>query len=326
MSGKLFHAPFLSHHPDFLLKAVVERNQKKAKQDYPDIKSYDTIQQLLADESLDLIVINTPNYLHFEHTALALKSKKHVLVEKPFTATSAQANILFELADTEKRQIFFYQNRRWDSDFCSVKQVLAEGKLGKLIELHIRFERYRNEIGPKTFKEQALPASGLLYDLGPHLLDQAISLLGKPSNFYKVLGKNRQDTVVDDFFFIHLSYPNHVNVFIYSSMLVIQPQPAYVLHGTCGSFIKARSDVQENQLLNGIKPIDPDFGIEKPQHHGFLTTIDAHGNRQETTIKAEKGNYMQLFEAVFQSIVYQKPYPITPAQILLQLEILESKP
>ncbi|MFD2285506.1 oxidoreductase [Pedobacter petrophilus] len=324
MSGKVFHAPFLNAHDGFALKAIVERSKKNATNDYPDVLSYDHMDELLNDEEIELVVVNTPNNLHYEHSKLALQKGKHILVEKPFTATSAQAKELFELADEVGKQILFYQNRRWDSDFTAVKKVLASGKLGKLNEMHLRYDRYRNVIGPKAFKEQAIEASGLLYDLGPHLLDQVISIFGKPETYHKVLGKNRKDTLVDDFFAIQLNYPDSVNVFVTSSMLVVNPQAAFVLHGVKGSFIKERADVQEEQLLAGQKLTDAGYGIEPDGKQGLLTTIDEQGNKTEEIIASEVGSYLPLFDAVYQAIVNDKPYPVTREHVLAQLEILES--
>jgi predicted dehydrogenase len=324
MSGKVFHAPFLQAHSGFNLKAMVERSHKNAVNDYPNITSYNSVDELLNDEEIELVVINTPNNLHYEHSRAALSKHKHILVEKPFTATAAQAKELFELADSVGKQIFFYQNRRWDSDFTSVRKVIENGKLGKLNEMHLRYDRYRNVIGPKAFKENPVEASGLLYDLGPHLLDQVISLFGKPLSFYKVLGKNRVGTLVDDYFSIQLSYPDSVNVFVTSSMLVVDPQAAFVLHGVDGSFIKQRADIQEEQLLAGMKLTDEGYGIEAEGKAGLLTTIDADGRKTEEIIKSEVGSYLPLFEAIYQAISNNKPYPVTRENVLTQLEILES--
>lgn len=324
MSGKVFHAPFLNAHDGFNLKAVVERSHKNAVNDYPNITSYNSVDELLNDEEIELVVINTPNNLHYEHSKAALNAHKHILVEKPFTANTEQAKELFELADSVGKQIFFYQNRRWDSDFTSVKKVLESGKLGKLVEVHLRYDRYRNVIGPKAFKEKPVEASGLLYDLGPHLLDQVIGLFGKPLSFHKILGKNRAGTLVDDYFSIQLSYPNSVNVFVTSSMLVVNPQPGFILHGVNGSFIKQRTDIQEEQLLAGMKLTDPGYGVEPANKYGLLTTIDADGNKTEETIPSEVGSYLPLFEAVYQAITNNQPYPVTRKDVLVQLEIIES--
>ncbi len=324
MSGKVFHAPFLDTHEGFSLKAVVERSKKNAINDYPQITSYNSVDELLNDEEIELVIVNTPNNLHYEHSKAALQKGKNILVEKPFTATSAQAKELYKLADEVNKQIIFYQNRRWDSDFTSVKKVLASGKLGKLNEMHLRYDRYRNVIGPKAFKEQAIEASGLIYDLGPHLLDQVISIFGKPLNYHKILGKNRVGTAVDDYFSIQLTYPDSIFVFVTSSMLVVNPQAAFVLHGVNGSFIKQRADIQEEQLLAGMKLNDEGYGVELNGNEGILTTIDAEGNKTKEVIPSELGSYLPLFDAAYLALNHEKPYPVTREDIITQLEILES--
>ena len=188
----------------------------------------------------------------------------------------------------------------------------------------MRYDRYRNVIGPKAFKENPIAASGLLYDLGPHLLDQVISLFGKPLSYHKILGKNRVGTLVDDYFSIQLSYPNSLQVFVTASMLVVNPQAGFVLHGVNGSFIKQRTDIQEEQLLAGMKLTDPGYGIEPASKDGLLTTIDAEGHKTEEMIPSEVGSYLPLFEAVYQAINNNKPYPVTREDVLTQLEIIES--
>jgi len=324
MSGKIFHAPFISAHPGFKLHAVTERHQKNADKDFPGIISYDHTDDLIADENIDLIVINTPNNTHYDYAKQALNAGKHILVEKPFAATSAEAKEIFELAKSLGKKVFVYQSRRWDSDFNAVKAIVKSGKLGKLSEVHFRYDRYRVSIGVKSFKEEPVAASGLLYDLGPHLLDQAISLFGKPDSFQKILGNNRPGTQVDDYFSIHLSYPNSVNVFVHSSMLIVDVQPSFILHGQDGSFIKERADVQEEQLLKGINPNDPGFGTEARGKEGKLTLIDQNGDRTQELIPSETANYLSIFEAIYQSLVNNQPFPVEEQQVLTQLEILEA--
>ncbi|WP_316837500.1 Gfo/Idh/MocA family oxidoreductase [Pedobacter nutrimenti] len=324
MSGKVFHAPFIDAHPGFKLYAVTERHQKQATTDYPGVISYTTIDDLLDDQQIELVVINTPNFTHFDFAKKALQKGKHILVEKPFAATAAEAQELFDLARSVDKKVFVYQNRRWDSDFIAIKKVLEEGTLGKLSEVHFRFDRYRASIGPKTFKEEPIAASGLQYDLGPHLLDQVISIFGKPLHFHKVLGKNRVNTQVDDFFSIHLSYPDSVNVFVHANMLVTDIQPAFVIHGTKGSLIKYRADVQEEQLLKGIKPTEETYGAEEKGKEALLTVLNAEGQKEQVYIPSEKGNYLPLFEAVYDALTKGKPYPVEESQILTQITILES--
>ncbi|MET1055917.1 MAG: Gfo/Idh/MocA family oxidoreductase [Pedobacter sp.] len=325
MSGKLFQGPFINAHPGFKLYAVTERHQKNAEKDFPGIVSYDTTDELIADENIDLIVINTPNFLHYENAKKALQAGKHILVEKPFAANTEEANEIFELADKLGKKVFVFQSRRWDSDFNAVKQIVESGKLGKLSEVNFRYDRYKAGIGVKSFKEELVPATGLQYDLGPHLLDQVISLFGKPEAFHKILGKNRPGTKVDDYFSIHLSYPNSLNVFVHASMLVVDVQPSFVLHGENGSFIKERADIQEEQLLRGIKPNDAGFGVEARGKEGRLTLIDKNGERTQELVPSESATYLSLFEDVYQSVVNDKPFPVKREQILAQLEILQAQ-
>lgn len=324
MSGKVFHAPFIDGHPGFNLHAITERHQKNAAKDYPGIISYDRVEDLLADKTIDLVIINTPNHTHYAYAKMALQAGKHILVEKPFTATTVQAKEIFDLARTLGKKALIYQNRRYDSGFNAAKRVIESGQLGKLVEVHFRYDRYRNEIGPKSFKEEPVEASGLSYDLGPHLLDQAICLFGKPEQYRKTLSKNREKTQVDDYFFIHLSYPNELHVFLTASMLVADIKDAFVINGTMGSFSKNHADVQEQQLIDGMKPTDPMYGIEKSADAGRLTLVTENGGRTSTNIPSTKGDYMALFEAVYQTIAHNQAYPITEEAILTQLEILES--
>lgn len=324
MSGKLFHAPFLSVHPGFNLRAVTERNEQKAHKDYPGITSYNSIDELMDDPAIDLIVVNTPNYSHYDYTRQALLKGKHVLVEKPFAATAEEAQALFDLAREVGKQVFVYQNRRWDSDYLAVKRVIDSGVLGKLAEVHIRFDRYRNTIGPKTFKEELVPATGLQYDLGAHLLDQAINLFGKPLNFYKILGLNRQGTKVDDYFHFHLEYPDSLQVFVCSSMLVPDPQAAFVVHGEQGSLVKYRADIQEAQLLKNIRPGSEGYGEEPVELAATLTRMNPDGSKRQEQLVSETGSYMPLFDGVYQGIVNNVPYPVTEEQVLTQLRILEA--
>jgi scyllo-inositol 2-dehydrogenase (NADP+) len=324
MSGKVFHAPFVSTHPGFNLQGIVERNHKIATQDYPNIRSYNSVDELINDQTIDLVIVNTPSYTHYEYAKKALQAGKHILVEKPFTATTTEAKELFNLAKKVGNKALVYQNRRYDSGFNAVKKVIESGKLGKLVEVHFRYDRYRNEIGPKFFKEEPYAASGLSYDLGPHLLDQAISLFGMPKKYHKVLTKNRDNTKVDDYFTIQLEYPNELIVFLTASMLVADIQNAFVINGMMGSFSKNHADVQEEQLLNGMKPTDSKYGIENPADAGKLILVTADGGRKSEIILSEKGDYNGIFEAVYQNIINDVKYPITEEDILMQLEILES--
>jgi len=325
MSGRIFHAPFVSTHPGFKLKGVVERTKKIASTIYPDIISYNNIDELLNDAEIELIIVNTPNNLHFEHTKQALKAGKHVLLEKPAARTVAEVKELFELAQQAGRRLLLYQNRRYNSDFLSVKEVIESGRLGKLIEVSFRFDRYRAAISPKAFKEKASAGTnGLVYDLGPHLIDQAIHLFGKPLSFHKVTAAHREGSEVDDYFHIHLTYPNQLNVYLTSGLLMAQPQPGYIVHGALGSFVKDRTDVQEDQLDKGMMPTDFNFGIEPAGSEGQLTLIGPDGAKQMEQVENVKGDYNGIFDAVYQAIRHNAIYPVTEEHIAWQTEILQA--
>lgn len=326
MSGTLFHAPFLKVHPGFDLTAVVERSEKKAHLQFPDIKSFGSVDEIIADPDIELIIVNTPNYTHFEYALKAIRSGKHVLVEKPFAVSSNEAKLLFEEAKKYNRYVLPFQNRRYDSDFLSVTEVIGSNKLGQLVEVHIRYDRYRYTIGPKVAKETPMPGSGLLYDLGPHLLDMVILLFGKPIGWTKTLGHYRPKTQVNDYATIHLKYPHQLQVFVTMSMLVSDLQPAFIINGTRGSYVKNRTDIQEEQLLEKMSPTDLLYGLEKADNEGILTLIDEEGKRSQERISSGKGSYLNLFNAVYDTLKNNKSYPITEEQIIQQIIILEENP
>ncbi|KUG08289.1 Gfo/Idh/MocA family oxidoreductase [Solirubrum puertoriconensis] len=323
MSGQVFQAPFVAAHPGFALRAVVERTRKQAQQRYPNIISYNSVTELLSDPAIELVIVNTPNDSHVELTRQALQAGKHVLLEKPVATTPAEVQELWQLARSVNRQIFAYQNRRWDSDFQLVQQVVASGQLGQLAEVTFRFDRYKLPLHHKLFKETPdLPGSGLLFDLGPHILDQALSLFGRPARVRRTLGRFRPGSQVDDYFQLQLLYPSGPLVTLVSGLVIAQPLPAYVLHGTLGSFQKSRADVQEAQLLEGLTPLDAAYGLEPGSEAGLLTLVGADGQKTRQTLTPPKGDYLQLFEAVYQSLRNGAAYPITEEHMLWQLQAL----
>ena len=323
VSGKLFHAPFLKEHPGFEFTAVVERSKKKAHLDYPNIKSYNSVDEILLDDSIELIVVNTPNETHFEFALKAIKANRHILVDKPFTAKASQAKQLFKEAQMNHVLVFPFQNRRYDSDFLSVKKVIESGKLGNLIEAHFRYDRYSNAINENSWKEVPGPGSGVIYNLGSHTIDGVISMFGMPLKWSKYPSYVRPNTQVVDYVHIHLLYPNNLQVFVTISFLVADPQPAFIMHGTLGTYKKNRTDVQENQLNEAMLPDNLLYGVELPESEGLLTTIDSNGLKKQKKITAEKASYMNVFEDVYQTMRLGKDYPITEEQMIAQLEILE---
>lgn len=325
MSGRVFHAPFISAHPGFELKAVVERHQKKAISLYPGITSYNSVDELLADDEIELAIINTPNNTHFDFAMQALAAGKHVLIEKPAAVTTRQVKLLYDLGRKMNKRVMVYQNRRWDSDFLSVKEIIESGRLGKLIEVHFRFDRYKPTLSPKLFKEtKSAAANGLVYDLGPHLIDQAISIFGRPLSFKKTTATHRESSEVVDYFNFHLAYPHQLNVYLTSGLLIAAQLPAFVVHGTLGSYIKDRCDMQEAQLDGSVLPTDLKYGVEPKGSEGKLVTVALDAKKTVETIDSKKGCYMELFEAVYHTIRNNALYPITEEHITWQVELLEA--
>ena len=325
MSGRIFHAPFIAANPGFKFKAIVERHEKKAAARYPDVLSYNSIDELLADDEIELIIVNTPSNTHFDFTMQALNAGKHVLLEKPAAATSAEVKQMFDLARKKNLHLMLYQNRRWDSGFLQTKEIIESGRLGELIEVHMRMDRYKAAIGIKAFKEKKEnAANGLLYDLGPHLIDNIIALFGRPLSFHKTIGIYREGSEVNDYFNYHLIYPNQLNVYLTSGLLIAEHLPGFVVHGTLGSFVKDRNDVQEAQLDAGMLPTDPAYGIEPEGSDGKLVTMEADNKKATEWLTPPKGNYPGLFEAVYHTIRNNALFPVTEEHVAWQLELLEA--
>jgi predicted dehydrogenase len=206
MSGKLFHAPFIQAHPGFALSAIVERNNNDSRERYPGSKLYRSVEELCTDKNLQLIIVNTPTHLHFEQVKMALLAGKHVLVEKPFTIKVKEAEELTELAKKQGLQLTIYQNRRYDGDYRAVKKVVEEKLLGDLREVEIRYDRYRPKYSGKQHKEGELPGAGIIFDLSPHLVDQALQLFGWPKSLFADVWKMRDDVKAKDYFEILFYY------------------------------------------------------------------------------------------------------------------------
>ena len=206
MSGKLFHAPFIAAHEGFELYSVLERSKKQASEIYPDVRSVSNLEEILEDPNVELVIVNTPNYTHFEYASKALQAGKHVVVEKPFTVNAIEAVELISIARENNRMLTVYHNRRWDSDFLTVKKFLSTGLLGEVVDAEIHYDRYNPGLSPKVHKENAGPGTGVLHDLGSHLIDSAIRLFGKPSGVFADLRILRENSLVQDYMDLLLYY------------------------------------------------------------------------------------------------------------------------
>lgn len=230
MSGRVFHAPFIHLHPGLELYGVWERTKSASLEFYPGIRIFRSLEELLADESIELVIVNTPTNTHFEYTKKVLEAGKHAVVEKAFTTSVAEAIELQQLAAQQHKKISVFQNRRWDSDFKTVKKIVAEGWLGDITEAEFHFDRYKEELSPKMHKEIPGPGAGVLNDLGPHLIDQALFLFGMPDAMFADIRITRPVSQVDDYFELLLYYKT-MRVRLKAGYLVREPLPSFIVHG-----------------------------------------------------------------------------------------------
>ncbi|WP_172918189.1 Gfo/Idh/MocA family oxidoreductase [Capnocytophaga canis] len=318
MSGRLFHAPFVANHPLFRLQAVVERHKNDSREKYSQSKLYRSFDELLHDEIIDLIVINTPVQTHYEYTKEALELGKNVLVEKPFTVTSDQAKELQQLADSNDCFLSVYQNRRYDGDYLKVKEIIESGALGTIKEVEIRFDRFRTSISEKIHKEAPIAGSGALHDLGAHLIDQALQLFGYPKFIYADLGFLREKTQTNDYFELILFYENELRVRLKSSTISKEKGWEYIVHGDRGSFLQQRFDAQEDMLSKGITPTTENWLPKVQYPNGILHTSTVY----EQTV-AQHGNYMDFYQNVYESMVYGKSNPVPADQAVQTMSLID---
>lgn len=320
MSGKVFHAPLLSVNPGFRIISILERTNSFSRERYPEAKIVRNYQELLKDKSIALIVVNTPDRLHYTMAREALEAGKHVVLEKPFVLDSSEGDELLRLADKHKRLLSVFQNRRWDGDFLTVREILDKGLLGRLVEYEAHFDRYRNFIQANTWKEEPSSGTGTLFNLGSHLIDQALVLFGKPEHINADIRIQRTDGKIDDAFTLWLGYPD-VKVTLKASYLVKEPGPRYLLHGTEGSFLKHGIDPQEEALKNGEQPGGTDWGVENPEDWGRLNTeIDKYNGPYKTL----PGNYNAYYENIYEVLCGKAKPAVSASQANLVVKVIEA--
>ncbi|MEO6683419.1 MAG: Gfo/Idh/MocA family oxidoreductase [Ginsengibacter sp.] len=320
MSGLVFHAPFLSTNSRFNFYAVWERTKNIAAEKYPDVITYRTLEEMLSDDKIELVVVNTPNYTHFEYAKKALEAGKHVIVEKPFTVTVEEGEQLIKIAKENDRLLSVYQNRRYDSDFKTMKKVIDQQLLGDLVEMEMDFKRFKETPGPKLHKTLPGPGAGIFYDLGSHLIDQALQFFGMPDEVFADIRILRPESKVDDCFEILLYYPS-LRVRLKASHVAREGLPGYIIHGQKGSFVKPNTDVQEKELIKGVLPDRPDWGTEPDSEMGLLHT-EIDGEIVKKYIRSEPGNYNEYFNGIFESIRNNAPLPVTAQEGLQVISVI----
>ncbi|AEI51274.1 oxidoreductase [Runella slithyformis] len=317
LSGRYFHAPFLKVNPRFNLTKVVTRNAAAVHEFDPAIEIVDSAEALLADASIDLVFVCTPNDLHFPYAKAALEAGKHVVIEKPFTNTTAEADALISLAKEKNLIVSAYQNRRWDADFLTIQQLLQDGSLGDIIEFEGHFDRYRPEVAQGTWKEVAAAGAGTLYNLGPHLIDQALVLFGTPQKVTATIKIIRPGGETDDYFDIRLDYADK-SVILKASLVVFENGLRYVIHGTKGSFIKSGLDIQEDTLRKNILPNTEDWGQEPESQFGTLYT-----EAGKTIVPTLPGHYTPFYDNIYEAIAEGKELIVKPQHARNTTRVME---
>ncbi|WP_421512243.1 oxidoreductase [Enterobacter sp. JS8-1] len=314
--GKTFHAPLIQSIEGLTLAVVSSRDEEKVKRDLPNVLVVATPEEAIQHPDVDLVVIASPNATHAPLAALALNAGKHVVVDKPFTLDMQEARELIALADKKRRLLSVFHNRRWDSDFIGIKQVIEEGRLGKvkLFESHI--DRFRPEVRVR-WREQNVPGSGLWFDLGPHLIDQTLQLFGLPQSVQGNIATLRDGAEINDWAQVVLNYPEH-KVILHASMLVAGGTSRFTVHGDKASVVKARIDQQEAQLLAGVIPGSESWGEDSDD----MVLFDAAGDA--TRLETPKGDQRQYYINVRDALTGTIGNPVHPVEALAVMAVLEA--
>ncbi|GET26126.1 Gfo/Idh/MocA family oxidoreductase [Prolixibacter sp. NT017] len=322
MSGQVFHGPTIKVNPHFSISKILERTKSLSEKDYPEATIVRSYEKIINDPEIELVIVNTPDPYHYEMTMKALEAGKHVVVEKPFTKTSEEAARLIQLARENNKILTVYQNRRLDSDFLTVKSLLGAGMLGRLVEFESHFDRYRNFVREGNWKETGDERTGVLFNLGAHMVDQALVLFGDPEAVTCHLAARRTGGEVPDYYDIRLHYDGF-NAILKSSYLVREPGPRIILHGTEGSFLKWGIDQQEAMLTEGRLPDEPDWNEEPEEWWGTLHT-NINGVEYKGKVRTIPGNFKVFYENLYEVIRHGKELLVQPEESKRVIDVLEA--
>jgi len=316
LAGQAFHAPVIRGVAGMELACILERRGTRAQEKYPEVRVARALEDLLEDKDIRLCVIATPNDSHFELARACLLAGRDVVVDKPFAPTLRESEELVRLARERGRLITVYQDRRWDGDFFTVKNLVASGRLGKIVEYECRYDRFRPEPKANAWRERAdQPGAGVLFDLGPHVIDQALVLFGEPRSITASAFCQRETSLVDDSFDVCMEYP-HLRAMGRARIIAFAPGPHFLIHGTKGSFVKYGMDPQEARLRGENVPEGTDWGAdwgEEPESSwGTLSLV----GEPSVKLKTERGDYRGFYENVRDAIEKKAPLEVTPEQAL----------
>lgn len=321
MSGSIFHAPFLHTNPGFSLQKVLQRRGEEAKTKYPYVEIVRSPEELYEDPGIDLIVVNTPDHTHYRFAKESLLAGKHVVVEKPFVQEVHEGEELIELAMKKGKILSVYQSRRYEGDFKTVKKIIGQNLIGRIVDYESHFDRFRNYIRD-TWKEKPENKTGILYNLGSHLIDQALQLFGMPDHLFADIRNQRTAATVDDAFDLGLFYDG-LKVVLKGSYLVREPGPRFRINGTEGSYVKYGNDQQEAALMAGQLPVGPDWGKDPDENWGILNT-SLNGLHFRGRVETERGSYQEFYDNIYEAVVNGEDLAVKPHESLDGIRIIKA--
>jgi len=321
MASAVFHAPLIASTPGLVLSAVVSSQPDKVRGDFPAVTVVSTLEELLVLPEITLVVIATPNELHYAQARQALAAGKHVVVEKPFVLHAAQGEELMKLAQKRQVMLSVFHNCRWNNDFLTIRQLLQEGLLGELSTYEAHYDRYRPLVRDR-WRERAEPGAGVLYDLGAHLIDQALCLFGFPQAVWADVQGQRPNAQADDYFHLILSYARS-RVILHVGSLVRASGPRFQLHGSKGSFLKSGFDSQAEALQAGKHPGDPGWGEDPVEQYGTIT-MDIGKLTIAGTIKTLPGCYEAFYQGIVEAIAASQSVPVTAQEAIDTIRVIEA--
>ncbi|MEG3133749.1 oxidoreductase [Rouxiella sp. T17] len=317
-ASKTFHSPLISGTPGLELAVVSSSDASKVNADWPSVHVVATPEEVFADPTIDLVVIPTPNTTHFPLAQQALEAGKHVVVDKPFTVTLGEARSLNILAEEQGKLLSVFHNRRWDADFLTIKALIKEGSLGEIVYFESHYDRFRPQVKTR-WRESADLGSGIWYDLGSHLLDQALELFGVPETIYSDQAKIRPGAQAVDYFHTVLTYPRS-RVVLHASVYAAAETPRFVLQGEKGSYVKFGLDPQEDRLKSGERLPQPDWGYDM---RDGVVTMSHDEVMAEKTLLTIPGNYPAYYAGVRDAINGQGENPVSASQAIKVMELIE---
>jgi scyllo-inositol 2-dehydrogenase (NADP+) len=321
-AGRIFHSHTIEAVEGLELAAIVQRSGTTAAEAFPHVRIVPSVEALLEDTTIKLVVVATPNASHLPIARQCLLADRDVVIDKPFALTSAEAGELIQLARGRGRLLSVYQSRRWDGDFRTVRKLVEGDQLGRLVSFEARYDRYRQLPRLHAWREDGSPGGGVLLDLGAHLADQALVLFGAPQSIWASVRMEREGARSDDSFDLYLQYPAGLGVWLRATCLARDPGARFTLNGTLGTFRKFGIDPQEAHLLAGDMFSSTPWGVESPEHWGTLIA-DEGGEPVSTRIPTEPGDYREYYINLRDAMHGNAALEVTPLQAWRTMRTLE---